>query len=186
MKFEPTDIAGAFIVSPLLHPDERGFFSETYRKDRFREAGIMTEFVLDSQSRSRQGVVRGLHFQWEPPMAKTVRVGRGRAFFAALDIRKDSPTFRRSISIELSDELMNEVYLPSGCAGGFTALSEWADVLYKQSCFHAPNAAGTILWNDPVIGIEWPVVGTPLLSEKDRTAQTLEEWLSRPESDLVA
>lgn len=184
MNRESTAIDRVYIITPESFSDERGFFMEAYRKDKMAAIGITESFVQDSHSRSKKGVLRGLHFQWDPPMAKIVRVARGKVFFVIVDIRKESPTFRKWISVELSDENRRQVYLPTGCAGGFFVLSEIADVLYKHSSVYNPAGASEILWNDRTLAIDWPTT-SPILSPKDQQAQTLDKWLARPESDLV-
>ncbi len=184
MNIEHTPIEGVELITPVVHRDERGFFMETYRMDEFSRLGLDCPFVQDSHSHSRRGVVRGLHFQWDPPMAKLVRVARGEVFFVVADIRKKSSTFRQWFGTRLSDENAREIFLPSGCAAGFAVFSDVADVLYKHTSVHTPGSAGGILWNDPTLAIDWPVTD-PLLSPKDQVAPTLEEWLLRPESDLL-
>jgi dTDP-4-dehydrorhamnose 3,5-epimerase len=170
------------VLQPEVFQDERGFFSETFRADQFAELGLPTEFVQDNHSGSVKNVVRGLHFQWDPPMAKLMRVTRGRAFLVAVDIRKGSPTFGQWFGIEASEENRIQVYAPAGFARGFAALSDFVEVQYKCTGIYNPKGESGILWNDPEIGVEWPVEN-PIVSEKDRKAQTLAEWLRRPESD---
>jgi len=137
--------------------------------------------VQDNHSRSTKGVVRGLHFQWDPPMAKLMRVSMGSAFLVAVDIRKKSPTLGQWVGIEASAENRRQVWAPAGFARGFCVLSEVAEIQYKCTGLYNSKAESGICWNDPRIGIEWPV-SEPSLSDKDRQAQTLERWLTRPES----
>jgi dTDP-4-dehydrorhamnose 3,5-epimerase len=172
------------VLKPEAFEDERGLFWETWRADRFAEIGLPTEFPQDNQSRSRKGVVRGLHFQYDPPMGKLMRVAHGAAFLVAVDIRKGSPTLGRWVGLEVSAANRLQVWAPAWFARGMCALSEHVEVLYK--CTGTYNAAGeaSLRWDDPAIGIEWPIDG-PLLSERDRNAMTLAEWLARPESDRV-
>ena len=170
------------VIVPTVFTDHRGYFMEAYRKDLFAEMGIPDEFVQDNQSYSVRGVIRGLHFQWDPPMAKLMRVTLGWAFLVAVDIRKGSPTLGQWVGIEASAEDQRQVWAPAGFARGFCALSDVVVVHYKCTGLYNPRAEGGICWNDPEIGIAWPVE-QPILSDKDARAQTLAEWLARPESD---
>lgn len=169
------------IATPTIR-DERGFFSEVYRADKFREIGLPSEFQQDNHSASARNVVRGLHFQWEPPMAKLMRVTRGTAFLVAVDIRRGSPTLGKWFGTEASAENRKQVFAPAGFARGFCVLSEQAEIQYKCTGLYNSAAESGILWNDAAIGIEWPVKH-PILSAKDANAQTLAQWLARPESD---
>jgi dTDP-4-dehydrorhamnose 3,5-epimerase len=168
-------------VTILRHPDvfedERGFFMEVFRADEFRKIGMPTEFGQDSHSRSRGGVVRGLHCQWEPPMGKLMRVTFGTAFLVAVDIRKNSPTLGKWHGITLSGKDKRQVWAPGGFARGFCVLSEYAEIQYKCTTTYNKDSELAIQWNDPDIGIEWPLAD-PILSEKDRTAPTLADWLA--------
>lgn len=181
MKIEKTEIEGVYVITPTFFEDDRGFFMEVYKKDQFKEAGLAMEFVQDNHSKSAKNVVRGLHFQWEPPMGKLMRVTAGRAFLVAVDIRKNSPMLGRWFGIEVGAEDKKQVYAPAGFARGFCALSEGTEIQYKCTGAYNKNCESGILWNDPEIGIKWPVEN-PILSEKDSKAQTLAEWLKRPES----
>jgi dTDP-4-dehydrorhamnose 3,5-epimerase len=164
--------------------DERGFFIEVYKKDLVKELGLDVDFVQDNHSGSEKNVLRGLHFQWGPPMGKIMRVSRGSAFLVAVDIRKDSKTLGKWFGLEVSAENRKQVYAPAGFARGFCVLSDYAEVQYKCTGEYTKTKEESgILWNDPAIGIEWPI-GDPILSEKDAKAQTLAEWLKRPESDF--
>lgn len=182
----PEILATHFDVVTVLRParfeDERGFFMEAWRSDHFRDLGLPERFVQDNHSGSVRGVLRGLHFQWEPPMGKLMRVSAGAAYLVAVDIRKGSPTLGRWVGVEASAENRLQVWAPPGFARGFCVLSDFAEVQYK--CTGTYNRAGEsgIRWDDPRLGIEWPV-SDPILSPKDRDAQTLDEWLTRPESD---
>ncbi len=167
---------GLLVLQPEAFEDERGFFIETYRKDQFNELGIHEEFVQDNHSRSSKGVLRGLHFQWEPPMGKVMRVTQGEAFLVAVDIRKGSPTLGQWHGEIVSAANKKMVWAPAGFARGFCTLSEFAEIQYKCSGLYSNKAESGILWNDPEIGIVWPIEN-PQLSEKDKVAQTLEEWL---------
>jgi dTDP-4-dehydrorhamnose 3,5-epimerase len=178
---EQTDIRDLLIIVPEIFQDDRGFFTETYRKDKFSEFNLNVEFVQDNHSRSTKNVLRGLHFQWEPPMGKLMRVTQGVAFLVAVDIRIGSPTFGKWIGVEASIENRKQVYAPAGFARGFCVLSEFAEIQYKCTGIYSNKAESGILWDDPAIGIEWPVKD-PILSKKDELAQTLKQWSLREES----
>jgi dTDP-4-dehydrorhamnose 3,5-epimerase len=162
------------LVEPEVHGDERGFLVETFRADVWRELGVDAEFVQDNQSRSGRGTLRGLHFQTSPGQAKLVRCLRGRIFDAVVDLRRDSPTFGGWEGHELDDEAHRQLYVPVGFAHGFCVLSESADVAYRLSSYYDPATEAELAWNDPEIGIEWPLAD-PVLSERDRTAPRLAE-----------
>jgi dTDP-4-dehydrorhamnose 3,5-epimerase len=170
------------VVVPQPYRDERGFFMETYRTDQFEKLGLPTKFVQDNQSFSRKGVIRGLHFQWDPPMGKLMRVTRGAAFLVAVDIRKGSPTLGKWAGLEVSSENMKEVWAPAGFARGFCALTDEVEVQYKCTAIYSSKAESAIRWDDPDIGIEWPLKDV-FLSQKDREARTLAEWLTSPNSE---
>jgi dTDP-4-dehydrorhamnose 3,5-epimerase len=179
---EETPLPGVQIVSPELFEDHRGFFTELLRRDVWRESGLPDSFVQVNLSRSSRGVIRGLHFQWEPPMGKLMRVAHGTAFLVAVDLRKGSPTLGRWYGAEFDDSRPRMLWAPASFARGFCVLSDVADIEYfTTGTYNAPADTG-IRWNDPAIGIEWPAK-TPILSAKDRSAQTLAQWLARPESD---
>jgi dTDP-4-dehydrorhamnose 3,5-epimerase len=170
-------IEGLVLVEPEPHGDDRGFLVETFRDDVWAELGVAVEgFVQDNQSRSRRGTLRGLHFQTRPGQAKLVRCARGSIFDVAVDLRRDSPTFGRWEGHELSDANHRQLFVPIGFAHGFLVTSEEADVVYKLSSYYSPDSEAGIRWDDPEIGIEWPLDGAaPELSERDRTAPTLAE-----------
>ncbi|RPI98161.1 MAG: dTDP-4-dehydrorhamnose 3,5-epimerase [Chloroflexi bacterium] len=170
------------VIAPAVYGDHRGFFMEAYRKDLFADLGIPYEFVQDNHSRSAKGVIRGLHFQWEPPMAKLMRVTLGTVFLVAVDIRRGSPTVGQWFGLEVSAENKLQIFAPPGFARGFCVLSDVAELQYKCTAIYNAPCEGSILWNDPLIGIEWPVE-QPVLSEKDARAQTLAQWLT---SDAAA
>lgn len=181
IKVESRFLGDVVVLVPDVFQDTRGFFMETFRKDQFIDNGLPTEFVQDNHSRSTRGVLRGLHFQWAPPMGKLMRVTSGSAFLVAVDIRRGSSTLGQWVGVEASAENRRQVWAPAGFARGFCVLSDAAEIQYKCTGIYSNNAESGIRWNDPKIGIKWPIHDV-LLSEKDRAAQTLDEWLSRPES----
>ena len=172
------------IVEPESFEDDRGFFTEAYRIDQFSEyadLGLPSQFVQLNHSRSVKGVTRGLHFQWNPPMGKLMRVPRGEVFLVAVDIRPGSPTLGQYESVIAGDRNKLQLWAPASFARGFCVLSDEADVEYLTTGVYNNAAESGIRWNDPEIGIEWPVEA-PILSRKDAEAQTLREWLERPEA----
>jgi len=170
------------VLKPEIFQDSRGFFMETFRSDQFQELGLPWQFVQDNHSRSTKGVVRGLHFQWDPPMGKLMRVTIGAAFLVAVDLRKGSPTLGQWSGIEASAENRLEVWAPAGFARGFCVLSEVAEIQYKCTGLYSSKAESSVRWDDPDIGVQWPI-SNPFLSDKDRNAQTLKQWLAREESN---
>jgi dTDP-4-dehydrorhamnose 3,5-epimerase len=181
IKIESRHLGDVTVVVPEIFQDNRGFFSETYRADQFEALGLPTHFVQDNHSKSAKGVVRGLHFQWEPPMGKLMRVTGGSAFLVAVDIRKGSPTLGKWVGIEASAQNRRAVWAPAGFARGFCSLSDGTEIQYKCTGIYSNKAESGILWNDPAIGIQWPLEDLTV-SEKDRNARTLAEWLALPES----
>lgn len=185
MKKKLTKIDGLFVISPEKRSDERGFFMEIYREDKFADAGIKVEkFVQQNHSCSKKGVIRGLHFQWDKPLGKLIRVINGQAFVVVVDIRKKSSTFGEWFGIELSAQNKKLLYAPAGFASGFAVTGEVAEVEYLYTALYNPNGESNILWNDPKIGIAWPIKN-PILSERDQKALTLNEWLKNPASDCL-
>ncbi len=156
--FTKTDIEGVILIEPRVFGDERGYFMETYNKVDFIKAGITCEFVQDNQSKSIKGVLRGLHYQKQYPQAKLVRVTKGEVFDVAVDIRKGSPTYAQYVGVVLSAEKKNMLYIPKGFAHGFLVLSDEAEFTYKCDDFYRPEDEGGIRWDDPAIGIDWPVL----------------------------
>jgi len=184
IKIESRSFRDLAVLVPDIFQDSRGFFMETYREDKFRELGLPHHFVQDNHSRSEKGVVRGLHFQWEPPMGKLMRVTQGSAFLVAVDIRKGSPTLGKWVGVEASAENRRQVWAPAGFARGFCVLSDVAEIQYKCTGLYNNKGESGILWSDPEIGIEWPAVASPdKLSEKDKKAQKLKQWLTTRESE---
>ena len=155
---------------------------ETFRADQFKELGLPCEFVQENHSGSVRNVLRGLHFQWNPPMGKLMRVSQGTAFLVAVDIRKGSPTLGQWYGLEVSAGNRKQVWAPAGFARGFCVLSDYAEIQYKCTGIYNSKAESGILWNDPAIGIDWPV-RDPILSAKDSHAQPLAQWLSSPLAD---
>lgn len=182
IKIEARHLNGVVVLVPDVFQDSRGFFMETFREDVFKSLDLPTHFVQDNHSRSVKGVVRGLHFQWEPPMGKLMRVPLGSAFLVAVDIRKGSPTLGKWVGVEASAENRRQVWAPAGFARGFCVLSDVAEIQYKCTGIYNHKGESGILWNDPEIGVKWPV-SDPVQSDKDRNAQTLAQWLARPESN---
>lgn len=183
IRVESRHLGDLVVLVPEVFEDSRGFFMETFREDRFRELGLPTHFVQDNHSRSKKGVVRGLHFQWEPPMGKLMRVSQGSSFLVAVDIRKGSPTLGKWFGVVASSENRRQVWAPAGFARGFCVLSDTTEIQYKCTGIYNSKAESGILWNDPEIGIDWPLpISEIQLSEKDKKAQTLAQWLASPES----
>lgn len=170
-------IKGLYEIVPTVHRDDRGYFVETYNKRDFEELGLTMEFVQDNQSKSSKGVLRGLHYQKEHPQGKLVRVLSGEVFDVAVDLRKDSGTFGLWYGVRLSGENMKQFYIPEGFAHGFLVLSEEATFAYKCTDFYHPGDEGGLRWNDPEIGVEWPITEDMeiLLSEKDKIQPFLKE-----------
>lgn len=176
-KFTETEIDGVFIIEPAVFGDHRGYFMETYNYEDFKKAGLDMVFVQDNQSKSKRGVLRGLHFQNPHSQGKLVRVISGKVFDVAVDLRKNSKTYGKWAGEILSSENKKQLYVPQGFAHGFLVLSEEAEFVYKCTDFYHPENEGSILWNDPQIGIEWPIEGIDeiLLSEKDKNAKSLKD-----------
>jgi dTDP-4-dehydrorhamnose 3,5-epimerase len=169
-----TEIEALVLLEPEVHGDERGFLVETFSADGWREVGVDVEFVQDNHSRSRGGILRGLHFQTSPGQAKLVRCLRGRIWDVAVDLRRDSPTYGKWEGYELDDESHRQLLVPVGFGHGFCVLSESADVHYKLSSYYDAATEAGIAWDDPDVGVEWPI-SDPQLSERDRTAPRLSE-----------
>lgn len=175
MQVTKTDIEGVLIVEPRVFRDERGAFLESWQQERYAAAGMPARFVQDNVSRSAKGVVRGLHYQIERPQAKLVQVVRGAVFDVAVDLRRSSPTFGRWVGVELSDSNFRQLFVPEGCAHGFCATTDEAVFCYKCSDYWFPEHERTLLWNDPALGIAWPLDVPPIVSGKDRLGRPLAE-----------
>jgi len=174
LKALPTSIPDVLIIEPKVFGDERGFFFESFNRRQFAElTGRDTDFVQDNHSRSARNVLRGLHYQIQHPQGKLVRVVQGAVFDVALDIRRSSPTFGQYVAAELSAENKRLLWIPEGFAHGFAVLSDTAEFLYKTTDYWAQEFERSIAWNDPAIGIQWPIQGEPSLSAKDQQAKTL-------------
>lgn len=182
IRIESRELGDVVVLVTDVFQDSRGFFMETFREDQFKALGLPHHFVQDNHSRSVKDVVRGLHFQWDPPMGKLMRVTMGSAFLVAVDIRVGSPTMGKWFGIEASTENRRQVWAPAGFARGFCALTEYAEVQYKCTGLYNPKGESGIRWDDPEIGVHWPT-NNPSLSDKDRKAQTLAQWLASPVSD---
>lgn len=172
MNFIKTELPGLVVIEPRVFEDPRGYFMETFHRQRFAEAGLPAEFVQDNHSRSIRGTLRGLHYQIENAQGKLVRCVRGEIFDVGVDLRPGSPTFGRWFGAALSEANRRQLYIPAGFAHGFCVLSEMADVVYKCTALYSPPHERTILWNDPALAIAWPIED-PLLSDKDRRGQSL-------------
>jgi dTDP-4-dehydrorhamnose 3,5-epimerase len=177
MEFKTTSIPDVILINPVLYSDARGFFIETYRQSEFAEAGIQEIFIQDNHSGSIQGTLRGLHYQVKHAQGKLVQVVSGEIFDVAVDLRRSSPSFGMWVGEVLSAENKNQLWIPPGFAHGFYVMSEWANVLYKVTDYYAPEWDRTLLWSDPAIGINWPLIpGVDLnISPKDSQGQLLKD-----------
>lgn len=180
-NFIKTEIEGLYIIEPTIFGDNRGYFMETYHAGEFGEAGLNMTFVQDNQSKSKKGVLRGLHFQYKHSQGKLVRVTKGEVFDVAVDLRSNSETYGKWCGVILSEENKRQFYIPEGFAHGFLVISDEAEFVYKCTDYYHPDDEGGILWNDPDIGIEWPLekVKEVILSEKDKKWKTLRETLEK-------
>ena len=177
MEIVKTSIPDVVVIYPKVFNDSRGFFLETYQKERYAACGIQCDFVQDNHSASRQGTLRGLHYQIRQPQGKLVYALQGRIFDVAVDLREKSETFGQFTTVILNSEEKNQIWVPPGFAHGFYVLSEEAEIAYKASNYYAPEWERTLLWNDPSVKIDWPLVeGVELvISEKDKKGKTLVE-----------
>ena len=166
MNIKTTPLNGLLLIEPMSYEDERGFFLETYQSERYREAGIIEDFVQDNQSRSKKNVLRGMHFQVMHPQAQIVTVLRGHIFDVGVDLRSSSPTFGKWFGVELHDAGLRQIYMAPGFAHGFCVLSDWADLHYKVSRKYDAIDEGGLHWNDLDVGIEWPIE-SPIITVRD-------------------
>ena len=180
MKFLPTRLPDVVLIEPEMYGDQRGFFMETWHARKFAAAGIQAAFVQDNHSRSTQGTLRGLHLQTYQPQGKLIRVIAGEIFDVAVDLRKDSPTFRHWVGLTLSAANRHQLWVPPGFAHGFYALSAAVEIIYKCTDFYAPEHERTLRWNDPELAIDWPLTAgrPPILSAKDAAGITLRELVA--------
>jgi dTDP-4-dehydrorhamnose 3,5-epimerase len=176
MKFIETKLPGVIVIEPDVHRDPRGFFLETYHQKKYADGGVPGPFVQDNHSKSTRGILRGLHAQRLKPQGKLIRVLQGEVFDVAVDIRRGSPTFGQWVGVMLSADKFNQIYVPPNYAHGFCVVSDIAEVEYKCTDLYAPADELKLLWNDPQIGIDWPIKD-PILSDKDRNAQTLKDLM---------
>ena len=177
-----TSLGDVKVIGHEVFADHRGYFMEVYHPDHFREAGLPDSFVQLNQAGSVRNVLRGLHFQWQPPMGKLMRVIRGEAFIVAVDIRKHSPTLGQWYGEILSEQNRLQMWAPASFARGYCVLSDYAEIQYLCTGNYNGATESGVLYNDPAIGIQWPV-SEPILSERDANAQTLAQWLERPEAE---
>jgi dTDP-4-dehydrorhamnose 3,5-epimerase len=182
MIIESVQLEAVVILRSEFFQDDRGFFVEEFRSDQFAKLGLPHHFEQENHSGSVKNVLRGLHFQWEPPMGKLMRVLSGSAFLVAVDIRKGSPTLGQWVGLEISAEERRQIWAPAGFARGFCVLSDYAEIQYLCTGVYNAQCESGIRWNDPAIGIEWPI-DHPILSNKDIEAQLLEQWLLNENSD---
>ena len=174
MKVTPTSIPSVLLIEPRVFGDTRGFFFESFNQRAFNQAtGLDVNFVQDNHSRSSKGVLRGLHYQIQQPQGKLIRVVRGSVFDVTVDLRKSSPTFGQWVGVELAEDNHRQLWIPPGFAHGFYVLSDSADFLYKTTDYYAPEFECGLIWNDPTIGIEWPLNTQPIISTKDAQGKKL-------------
>ena len=175
MKLEPTALPEVLLLEPRVYRDARGWFYESWNRRAFWEAtGVDTDFVQDNHSRSARNVLRGLHYQLRQPQGKLIRVIAGEVFDVAVDLRRGSPRFGRTACVRLDAESRRMLWVPAGFAHGFLVISEFAELQYKATDYYAPAHERTLMWNDPALGIAWPIQGEPLLGEKDRRGTLFE------------
>jgi dTDP-4-dehydrorhamnose 3,5-epimerase len=175
MDFLETELPGVLLLEPKLFKDERGFFLETFKAQDFSRAGIPVDFVQDNQSGSHRGVLRGLHYQIQQAQGKLVRVTAGEVYDVVVDLRRKSPAFGKSAGFKISSDDKRQLWIPAGFAHGFLVLSEWAEINYKATAYYAPQFERTLLWNDPALGIPWPLANgqSPIVSAKDAQGSPL-------------
>lgn len=176
VEFNKTELDGVLVIVPKVFEDPRGFFFESYHAQKYRDGGVDADFVQDNHSKSVRGTLRGLHAQHRRPQGKLVRCLRGEIYDVAVDIRKGSPTFGRWIGVTLSEANRHQIYVPPGFAHGFCVTSDIAEVEYKCTDVYDPGYELTVMWNDPEVGVEWPVEA-PVLSDKDANGKSLREQM---------
>jgi dTDP-4-dehydrorhamnose 3,5-epimerase len=177
MIVTPASIPEVFIIEPEVHSDSRGFFLETFQSKKYSKIGLPDRFVQDNHSGSKRGTLRGLHYQIHQAQGKLISVQEGKIFDVAVDLRKSSPTFGHWVGSSLSSENHRQIWIPMGFAHGFFVVSKWAEVIYKVTDYYAPDWERTLIWNDPEVGIEWPLgeIGDPILSARDASGLPLNE-----------
>ena len=180
MKATPTALPEVLLIEPRVFGDARGFFYESYNRRALTAVGVGEEFVQDNHSRSARGVLRGLHYQVQHAQGKLVRVTEGEVFDVVVDLRRSSPTFARSVGVNLSAENRHMLWIPPGFAHGFLVLSDVAEFLYKTTDYWYPEFERTLLWNDPALGIDWPLTGAPMLAAKDSAGTPLAQAEAYP------
>jgi len=180
MKATPTALPEVLLIEPRVFGDARGFFFESYNRRALTAVGVGEEFVQDNHSRSARGVLRGLHYQVQHAQGKLVRVTEGEVFDVVVDLRRSSPTFARSVGVNLSAENRRMLWIPPGFAHGFLVLSDVAEFLYKTTDYWYPEFERTLLWNDPALGIDWPLTGAPMLAAKDSAGTPLAQAEAYP------
>ncbi|MGH9892982.1 MAG: dTDP-4-dehydrorhamnose 3,5-epimerase [bacterium] len=186
IRVESRHLGEIVVLAPEVFEDERGFFMESFRADQFQALGLPYGFVQDNHSRSKKAVLRGLHFQWDPPMGKLMRVTYGQAFLVAVDIRKGSPTVGKWFGTVISAENKKQVWAPAGFARGFCVLSDFVEIQYKCTAVYNSKGESAIRWDDPDIGIHWPAIDADwILSGKDRNAQSLADWLESAQAEYL-
>lgn len=185
MRIVETPLEGVVVIEPRVHEDPRGFFLESYRADRYAEAGLPSSFVQDNHSRSVRNTLRGLHWQWRRPQGKLIRVVAGVVFDVAVDVRPESKTFGQWYGVTISADNFRQIYVPPGFAHGFCVMSDTAQLEYKCTDYYDPGGEAGLIWNDPDVGIVWPT-DAPLLSSRDERHPSLRELFNRPaaQSDL--
>jgi dTDP-4-dehydrorhamnose 3,5-epimerase len=183
MNFGETKLNGLYVIHPEVKGDERGFFMEVFRQDIFKENGLDLQFVQVNHSRSGANVLRGLHFQYDKPLGKLIRVINGCAYVVAADIRKNSKTLGQWFGLELSAENKKLLYVPEGFASGFCVIGDIAEVEYQYTALYNINGESNILWDDPDLNVDWPMQN-PIISERDKKANTLYKWLKKEESNI--
>lgn len=176
------EFKGVHILQPAIYFDERGFLMEVYNKNSLRDIGISVDFPYSIISESKKDVIRGLHFQWEPPLGKFIQVLRGGVYFVAVDIRKRSATFGKWFGMNLNDQNNTQMYIEPGFAAGFAVLSNDTRIQYHYSVIYNPKGESNIAWNDPDIGIKWPILN-PILSDRDKNAGSFKQWVGKKDSD---